>query len=451
VTTTPPDDTAAPDPRAEVIARASRTLPVAPLDPAGVVRLGRARRRRRRATLGGVLAAVLVVGGIAVGTGVRDERTDTAPAGRETTAPTPSETPATVTGGWTTLRPSPLSAREGTVTAAVAGEAVFVGGYAGPPCPPSADCVIPRAEVRRDGAAYDPVAGTWRSIADAPRAVDAYAARAVVDDDLYVLVDRMLLVWSSTADSWREVPLPPDAPAYGALVADGTRVVLASGSDENGEEADVVLDTTSGAWSTLPEDPLSPAFDRSVTATSAGLVLTAKPFGPDGELQDPSLVHAAVLAPDGSGWRELPASDQLGGWRWTWTGERLVDPTLGGADGGETNGYGRVIPYGGRLDVTTGTWTRLPDAPTERTGGWPVDAAAGPLAAVDGWLYDDRTGSWTSLPRPADAPPEPGSAVWVDDTLVVLGGADWDVTATSAPAAPEDVWSTGAWSYAVGS
>lgn len=49
--------------------------------------------------------------------------------------------------------------------------------------------------------------------------------------------------------------------------------------------------------------------------------------------------------------------DQVGG-SWTWTGQRLVDPTLGGADGGQVNNYGRVIPYGGRLDPATGDWSR---------------------------------------------------------------------------------------------
>jgi hypothetical protein len=109
----------------------------------------------------------------------------------------------------------------------------------------------------------------------------------------------------------------------------------------------------------------------------------------------------------------------------TWTGKHLVDATLGGADGGQVNNYGRVVPFGGRLDAATGTWSRLPGAPEERTGGWPVEAPGGPLIAAEGWLYDDNDGSWTRLPRPDQAPAEPGPGVWADQALVVYGGADW--------------------------
>ncbi|HEY0774675.1 MAG TPA: hypothetical protein VGD51_11375 [Nocardioidaceae bacterium] len=348
-------------------------------------------------------------------------------------------------GAWTRLPESPLSPREGTATAYVGGEVVFVGGYVGQPCPPNADCARPGDAVARDGAAYDLVAGTWRRIADAPRPVPGMAPTAVVGEHLYVLADETLLVWDSVVDSWDEVP-PPGAVRWSGLVADGTRLVMASSSDENGVLPDRVLDTDTGEWSSLPEDPLGPSFDRMVTPTPEGLVLTAKPIQPDGSPADPALVHAALLPAEGRAWRTLPASDQLGGWRWSWTGRRLVDPTLGGADGGETNGFGRVIPYGGRLDPATGAWSPLPDAPTEGTGGWPVEAPGGPLVAAEGWLYDDADGAWTRLPRPEDSPATPGSAVWAGDVLVVHGGADWDLPA-EAEWTPGNVWSTGVWAY----
>ena len=60
------------------------------------------------------------------------------------------------------------------------------------------------------------------------------------------------------------------------------------------------------------------------------------------------------------------------------------------------------------------------------TSGWPAVAFAGPLAAVDGWVYDDRDRSWTRLGRPTGAPDRPGSAVWAGDELIVLGGMDTD-------------------------
>lgn len=352
-------------------------------------------------------------------------------------------------GSWTRLSDSPLSPREGSAAAYVGGEVVFVGGYSGQPCPPNADCARPEDAVERDGAAYDLATGTWRRIADAPGPVPDMAPTAVIGEHLYVLADETLLVWDSVGDSWDEAT-PPRAIRWGALVADGTRLVVASGSDENGVQPDRVLDTSTGEWSTLPEDPLKPSFDRMITATPEGLVLTAKPIQANGGPADPALVHAAVLPPGGETWQPLPASDQLGGWRWSWTGRRLVDPTLGGADGGETNNFGRVIPYGGLLDPATGAWSRLPDAPGEQTGGWRVEAPGGPLVAAEGWLYDDAEGAWTRLPRPEDSPATPGPAVWAGNALVVLGGADWDLPDRPDEWTPENVWSTGVWAYLAG-
>ena len=348
-------------------------------------------------------------------------------------------------GAWTRLPDSPLTPRENPAAAYVGGEAVFVGGYGGPPCPPNADCERPRGALERNGAAFDPDAGTWRRIADAPRPVPELASTAVIGDRLYVHADKALLVWDSVEDTWSEVT-PPRPLGWSDLVADGSRLVVPSGSDENGVHPDQVLDTRSGRWSTLSEDPFKPAFDRTITSTPEGLVLTALLIVGDGIPADPSLVHAAVLPRGDSRWRTLPVSDQLAGWRWSWTGERLVEPSLGGADGGETNNYGRVIPFGGRLDPATGTWSRLPDAPDELTGGWTVEAPGGPVMAADGWVYDDTEESWTRLPRPQGAPTTPGPAVWAGDVLVVAGGVDWD-DVDPEEGTPGNVYATSAWAY----
>lgn len=383
--------------------------------------------------------AVLLI--LTAGCGQRVSESETTRQGKEAGA----DPVVLEAGAWTRVRNPPLTVRERPVAAAVGGEAVFVGGYSGPPCPPNADCVVPEDAYERDGAAYDPGTNTWRRIADAPRAVSGWSQAAVVGARLFIASGQTLLVWDSIEDSWQEVRAPRDA-GQSLLVADGDQLLLASGSDEHGARPDHVLDTSTGEWTTLPEDPLKPSFDRIIASTPHGLVLTAKPIGSDGGSADPALVHAALLAPRESEWRTLPPSDQLGGWRWAWTGKHLVDPTLGGADGGQVNNFGRVIPFGGRLDPATGTWSRLPGAPDER-GGWPVEAPGGPLIAAEGWLYDDNTGSWTRLPRPDDAPAEPGPGVWAGRVLVVYGGADWGRADEPDDWTPENVWSTGSWAY----
>lgn len=395
------------------------------------------------------VAALVVIGGLAL-TGCGDPEPDVP------TAPNTGISP--VAGAWTRLADSPLSPRENPAIAHVGHSVVLVGGYTGPPCPPAADCGIPPDTTASDGAALDLADGTWRSIADAPRPVGASSPTAVIDDTVYVLTGRYLLAWDSRSDTWSELA-PPTRIGWASLVADAQgetpRLVVASGSDENGVEPDQAYDPASGKWSVLPPNPLRPSFDRTLLSTSSGLVLTAKPIAPGGGPADPALVHAAVLPPGATEWRTLPpAEDQLGGWSWTWSGTRLVDPTPGGADGGKVNNYGRTIPFGGALDPATGTWSHLDDVPDEYSGGWSVEALGGRYSAVQGWVYDDGDASgdgrgWTRLDRPEGAPPEPGRAVWADDLLVVVGGSDWGDLEEPDDWTPANVWSGGTWAYRV--
>ena len=331
--------------------------------------------------------------------------------------------PGPAAGTWTEITGSSLSGRDDPTTAYVAGELVVVGGYAGPACPPTADCNYEQP-YQRDGAAYSFTTHTWRTIAEAPEPVAGWPASAVIGDRLYLLGERALLSWDSGDDAWRERPVP-GATRGANLVLDGRRLILAPASDERGVQPDLVLDTRTGDWSKLPANPLAPSFDRAITATPAGLVLTASAMDADGSPVDPSLVHAAVLPPGATAWRELPVTGQMASGPWSWTGTRLVAPTPGGADGGEVNGYGRVIPFGGRLDPVTGEWSQLPDAPTAGTRTWPLLAFAGPRMVSAGWLYDDAAGTWTRVPRPPNAPEEPGPAIWAGPRLLVYGGGTW--------------------------
>jgi hypothetical protein len=347
---------------------------------------------------------------------------------------------------WARLADSPLSPRQGPVSGYVDGRAVFVGGDPGPPCPPNADCAKP-STYAVDGAAYNLEEKTWAPIADAPIGIPDLAPHAVVGKHLFVRVEGQLLDYDATIDRWKTLEVPGTAPEWLSLTVDGRRLVLTSGSDEQVRQPDRVLDTRTGEWSTLPNDPLGLSFDRMITATDEGLVLTAKRIEAGGSPADPALVRAALLPHGSDHWTRFPDSDQLGGSRWAWTGKRMVDPTLGGADGGETNGYGRTIPNGGILDPATGTWSHLLDPPEELTGGWPVEALDGPVLAADGWLYDDTARTWTRLSRPKDAPPSAGVAVWAGDTLLVLGGADWEPAEEPDEWTAKRVYSTGLWAY----
>jgi heat shock protein HslJ len=161
---------------------------------------------------------------------------------------------------------------------------------------------------------------------------------------------------------------------------------------------------------------------------------------------EPTFVQAAVLDPATQRWSRLPDSEQVGGWRWTWTARRMVDASVGEADGGEVNPYDRSYPFGGVLDPFTGEWGPLPNAPRSvgdpgpAPGAWPVDAVGGRFTAAGGRVYDDRAETWILLPPPDGGPSVPGSAVWAGERLVVLGGVDYED-------AENGVLADGAWLY----
>lgn len=71
-------------------------------------------------------------------------------------------------GDWTKVPDSPLSPRREVISGWLSEHFVVVGGWDDAPCPPSADCIAPELPALRDGAAFDPAAGRWESIAPAP-------------------------------------------------------------------------------------------------------------------------------------------------------------------------------------------------------------------------------------------------------------------------------------------
>ncbi|MFL6173363.1 MAG: hypothetical protein ACJ716_10795 [Marmoricola sp.] len=334
-------------------------------------------------------------------------------------SPDPNHHPA----GWKRVADLPLTPRSGSVVVTTPRGIVVVGGDVGDPCSPNADCA--RVEAARDGAILDPSTGRWRPIAPAPVDIAAYHHGVVAGGHLFALVDGALLDYDLAADRWHT--LRQVSPWYD-LEADGRQLVLFSGSDEGGVRPDLIYDVPTGRWSSLPPDPIGRAFDRGITATPSGLVLTAHALVPSpGGGDSPTLTLAARYDRAARSWTRLPdATDMLGARPWAWTDRRMVVVALDATDGGgdPPGDYGRRIPFGGTLDPTTGTWSRLPKPPRYLSGVWNVDAVGGPLVAAEGWIYDDETETWLKVPRPRGAPPRPGPATWVGSTVYVIGGLD---------------------------
>lgn len=322
-------------------------------------------------------------------------------------------------GRWTRAAPPPVSARYGPLLAWTGAEVLVLGGHTGPACPPNADCARLQDEVA-DGAAYDPAGDRWRRVRDAPVTVDRFTPHVVVGGRLVVGTARDWWSYDAGNDAWTRLP-PPPVETPGPEATDGQRVYTHVGRRVQ------VLDLDGGSWSELPPDRLEPSLrDGGLSATDAGLVLTGVSYdepAPD----EPTLTQADVW--DGTSWRRLPRTGMIGP-LYHWTGRRLVGAEIGGADGGQVNGWDRWYPFAGALDPRTGAWSELPGVPGYddlRDDAWRVDAAAGPLVARAGFVYDDDRGTWTPLGRPASSQlVDDVTGVWAGEKMVVVGGSDRD-------------------------
>ena len=395
--------------------------------PAGDVdaarRAGDRQRRQRTWTTGLAAAAVLTVvaTGVAVArSGDDDGRLDPAPD----------------SGSWTRLPDAPISPRTHGIAVWTGTEAIFLGGETDNLCPPNASCVEP-SSYASDGAAYDPVAGTWRRIAPAPFPVANYIRSAIVGDNL-VLVgpDGGWHAYEASDDRWRELPAQPDGPRDPGLLSavDGRIYALGRG------DVVQVLDMRTEEWSSLPRSTQEPRIDAQlVLATPEGIVVIGVDSTAKNDGSEPSWALAEVYD-GGASWTRLPHSGILSGWAWLWTGERLVAPTSYCEDGGEVDGYGSCIPLGGILDPGTGTWAKLPEAPEPSGDAWGINQG-NELVASQGFLYDDATGTWARIPVPAGAPDHDVAAVWADREIIAFGGLD------SQKGWEKDALSNRAWSW----
>ena len=345
-------------------------------------------------------------------------------------------------GVWVRLPDPPLSGRNEVSIVGVSDDVVVFGGTDFL-CPPGADCEVGDSVAFADGAAFDRSTKEWRPIADLP-VPTIRADTAVLGDQVFALtrglgpVNRELIVYDVSDDAWLQIDPPYQTAPFGSssIVATDDGIVLYRRTDENGTAPDWLLDPTDQSWSELPDDPLGPAFNRSMVWNGEALFLFDKalvesPGGADG----PSYTRAARYE-DGA-WTALPAADTIGPGPALVDRHRLIAPVLGCADGGEVNGYGRCIPFGAVFDTTANEWGELPNAPGK---GRKDISAYGGVSGTDlvagstrGQFFDATTDEWFDLP-PLDSETDPGSsdmenqtfvtrrAASVGDAIVVVGG-----------------------------
>lgn len=391
----------------------------------------------------GWLSGVVLLGLLAAACGTPDAA-GPSPAG----IPNSGE-PAVSGAGWARLPDAPLSARHGATAVWVDGSLVVFGGRDTDPCPPNADCGLPEEPPLRGGARLDPQTGDWSSIAPLPTPVE-FGSTVAIDGTVYLWSlapatgepSAVFMAYDVAANHWETLPVPDSDVSWTGIAAGHGEVLLVQGSHEQGRHPDLRYDPDQQTWTPLPQDPLGPSFDRDLTAVGDQLVLTAiditdSPGGADG----PARYRAATWT-ETDGWQELPTGDVIGyDPNWIVVGDRLINPTPGGADGGEVNPYGRVLPHGGILDPHAGAWSTLPDAPDDHRTEGLVDSNLGDdhlLVSGTGWALQPATGSWHA-PGIPDRGPEDGAATAVGNgRLYVFGGTRWD--ATTSPNLLQAAW-----------
>jgi hypothetical protein len=339
--------------------------------------------------------------------------------------------------GWRAVADVPLSARQNAIGLWTGSEVLLFGGSDAEVCPPNADCMSDPTP-RSDGAAYSPATGAWRPLAPAPAPL-LYASPALVGRTAYFLhsawawpdPERRLLAYDTAANRWQTYPAPGDTATWYELVAAGDRLVALHGTDESSESSkpgpDMVFEPATGTWRALPDDPMGRAFNRHATWFNGELFVFENKLVANPGVE-PTLVRWAALNLETGRWRRLPDAPMLFTGSWLPAGPYLINPALGGTDGGEVNNYGREYPFGGILDPASGRFTPLPKAPQAK----PYDESAGVVGAdgalyrgPEGLLLDTVANKWITVPSLPDGKAAGRTVVAAGTDMFVFGGGVW--------------------------
>ncbi|HEV7721183.1 MAG TPA: hypothetical protein VGO60_07850 [Iamia sp.] len=400
------------------------------------------------------VAAVVAVLGLAVGGAVAlAPGADGDPTTRATDPSGPSASSVPVgPAGWAAMADAPIPGRFQHLAIAMDGEVLVWGGY-------GTDGEGGSEGEVRGGAVYETNLGTWRTIPEAPldfggSSVGVWTGEvAIVVNGDGEAAERQAAAFDPATDTWTALADPPPGNTANAVtkaVWTGTEVVVVTGDSGTGDSIDV-YDPAADTWreGATPPVPL-PAFGGVVwTGDEVVVVGYDQPDGglveiaedapdsdgdgtPDAleELEEPEYGEMAVIAydPAADSWRSIDWG--LGALRndvaVAWTGTHLF------VGGGSTFGpeEGGPSPDGALVDLATGEWTPVPEAPSPFFG----DARYGSVwtgtevqvYAEDGktpLLFDPVAATWRQGPtQPGEAVSDVPS-VWSAGRVVVpLGG-----------------------------
>ncbi|MBA2282367.1 MAG: hypothetical protein H0W25_14235, partial [Acidimicrobiia bacterium] len=216
-------------------------------------------RLARRTLAGGLVAFVLVAVAVAVAFAGDDVRAQ-APQGPSTPRVAGEE-------GWRTIQPAPVVPRFQHAAVWTGREVVVFGGY-----PPGGGDPAP------GGAAFDPAAGTWRTIASPPGLLGSAVAAWTGDTVLVVDAAGGLHGYDPAADAWQDLPRSPftDVAAtimHGVWTGDELVVIATARPEDNRPPAtSAAYDPATETWRALPGAPFDATFGDAVWTGGAVVV-----------------------------------------------------------------------------------------------------------------------------------------------------------------------------------
>lgn len=301
--------------------------------------------RRHRVVRRGVMVAVVVAVSVA---GVAALRPDSST--QETVASAPDRG-----SGWQPMADAPISSRYQALSVSMGDRVLVFGGS--------------DKDTRLDGAVYDAAHDTWTKVPTSPfasgDAVGAWTGREAI----VVSGDRDNVVaaaYDPETNSWRtlaEPPLDNAASATNHALWTGAELVVVGVAGGEGDGVSVnqvaIYDPGTDAWrkGSLPSAPL-PIFGDAVW-TGSEVAVVGHVNGSGKSVGNNSF---QVYDPAADRWREIPWA--LDGVRSNvvvaWTGSRLF---VGGGSNGPLWGASVSDRDAALVDLATGAWDRVPDAP----------------------------------------------------------------------------------------
>lgn len=385
-------------------------------------------------------AALVLVAAVSGGWWVNQQRTDSIDSVHS--GPVADAVDA---GSWRRIADAPIAARSDADAVWTGEEMIVIGGNTAPPCPPNAACARTGTELV-DGAAYNPVTDTWRTITAAP--VREINDAVWTGDQILVLADRdeagrsaALFSYTPGTDTWQSLPAPPTLTVGAGLLWNGSQAISVARVDGR----ITAYDPTASTWQELPPDPLGCASEATLAVAEVQLYVFTKPCDDGAAPTRPEPVRVARYDPTTNAWSRLPDVELASLGEFISIGDQLVLAEPGRVDGGDTDPF-PAVQNGGVLDTTTGEWSELVGAPErlrnpEASGAVAHQGAAGNWAFPgDQHAYNPTTQRWHTIQTPRPDGAYAAASVWTGTEIIEWGGATrtWSATATGSAYTPPD-------------